>query len=127
MWARLLGVCGLTLLLAACQPAGSARSSPVAGDPARGRQLFVERGCTGCHTMAGYPGAAGTLGPPLTSIASTAGVRRGGESPEDYIRESIARPNAYVVPGFSAPSPMPPALALGPDLDDLVAFLMTQR
>ena len=93
----------------------------------RGRQVFLAKGCTGCHTLAGLPSASGTLGPPLTSIASTAGVRRGGESAEADIRESITRPNAFVVPGFLSPSPMPPALAGGQELNDLVAFLLTQR
>jgi len=72
-------------------------------------------------------GATGTLGPPLTSIAATAGVRRGGETAEAYLRESITRPNAFVVPGFANPSPMPPGLVAGPELDDLVAFLLTQH
>ena len=77
--------------------------------------------------MAGIPNATGTLGPPLTSIAGTAGVRKATESPEVYLREAITRPNAYVVPGYQSPSPMPPSLVAGQDLNDLVAFLMTQR
>jgi hypothetical protein len=72
-------------------------------------------------------GATGTLGPPLTSIAGTAAVRRGGQTSEAYLREAITRPNAFVVPGFSNPSPMPPGLVAGPELDDLVAFLLTQH
>jgi hypothetical protein len=89
--------------------------------------VFLSKGCTGCHTLAGVPNAVGTLGPPLTSLAETAGVRRSNETAEAYIRESIIHPNAFVVPGFPSPSPMPPGLVAGQDLNDLVAFLLTQR
>ena len=115
----------------ACQPVtgtfGLLQQPEVGADPVRGRQVFLTKGCTGCHTVAGIPGAAGTLGPPLTSIAATAGVRHSGQSADTYLRESIVHPNAYVVPGFPSPSPMPPGLVAGRDLDDLVAFLLTQH
>jgi hypothetical protein len=77
--------------------------------------------------MAGVPGAVGTLGPPLTGIGATAGVRRAAEHADEYLRESVKSPNAFVVPGFPSPSPMPAGLAAGRDLDDLVAFLLSQR
>ncbi len=126
--AHLLGICALTLVLVACQYRPLERTASAAsGDPARGREVFVSRGCTGCHTVRGVPGATGTLGPPLTSIASTAGVRHAGLSAEAYIRESVVKPNAFVVAGFPSPSPMPPGLVAGPELDDLIAFLLTQH
>lgn len=37
----------------------------VAGDPNAGRALFIQKGCGGCHTIAGLPGAAGVAGPRL--------------------------------------------------------------
>jgi len=114
------------LLLGACQQKPVERTAGI-GDASRGREVFVTRGCTGCHTVRGVPGATGTFGPPLTSIASTAGVRHAGQTAETYLRESITRPNAFVVPGFPNPSPMPPGLVAGPDLDDLIAFLLTQH
>ena len=52
---------------------------------------------------------------------------RSTQTAEAYIRESITHPNAFVVPGFPSPSPMPPGLVAGQDLNDLVAFLLTQR
>jgi hypothetical protein len=89
--------------------------------------VFLSKGCPGCHTLAGVPNAVGTLGPPLTSVGETAGVRRSTETAEAYLRESITHPNAFVVAGFPSPSPMPPGLVAGQDLNDLVAFLLAQR
>lgn len=97
------------------------------GDVNRGREVFLSKGCTGCHTLAGIPNAVGTLGPPLTSVGATAGVRRATEHADEYLRESVKRPNAYIVPGFPSPSLMPPGLVAGRELDDLVAFLMSQH
>lgn len=113
------------LALAACRPAAPSPGA-AAGDPARGRTLFEQKGCGGCHVLQGVPSATGAVGPPLTGIASTAANRVPGTSAEQYIRQSIMEPNAYVVPGF-APGLMPAGLASGREVDDLVAFLMTQR
>ena len=40
------------------------------GDPGRGREAMRQYGCTTCHVIPGVPGASGTVGPPLTGIAS---------------------------------------------------------
>ena len=77
--------------------------------------------------MAGLPNAVGTLGPPLTGIGATAGVRHATQTADAYLRESLLHPSAFVVPGDPSPSPMPPGLVAAQDLDDLVAFLLTQR
>jgi len=119
-------VCALALLLSACQSAPPTTAEST-GNIAHGREVFLTKGCTGCHTMAGIPGAVGTLGPPLTSISATAGVRSTTHNGAEYLRESIKDPNSYVVPGFPSPSPMPPGLVAGHDLDDLIAFLMSQH
>jgi cytochrome c len=41
----------------------------VNGDPATGRQLVLQKGCGGCHTIGGVPGATGVAGPNLTNVA----------------------------------------------------------
>ena len=106
-------------------PAGSA--PPAAGDVNRGRQLFQAGACGACHALSGVPGAVGTVGPGLDGIGTTATSRGPGTGAETYIRESIENSNAFIVPGFPSPSPMPPRLAFGQELDDLVAFLLSQR
>jgi hypothetical protein len=89
--------------------------------------VFQEKGCTGCHVLTGVRDAAGTLGPPLTGVGATASVRRSTARAEEYLRESVKSPDAYIVPGYTSPSPMPPGLAAGKDLNDLVAFLLAQN
>jgi mono/diheme cytochrome c family protein len=91
-----------------------------------GQRVFASAGCTACHTLEGVPGAAGTVGPPLTDIGNVAATRKPGMSAEDYIRESIMTPNAFVVPPF--PPVMPPGLVTNPtDLQNLVDFLASQK
>ncbi len=81
----------------------------------------------------GIPDATGTIGPSLAGIGSRAQERAEatgrGITAEQYLRESIQDPNAYVVPGFPAPSPMPSYAGQfgSQDLNDIVAFLMTLK
>jgi cytochrome c oxidase subunit 2 len=55
-------------------PAGPAQANPPpnappggGGDPAVGAMLIQQKGCGGCHTIPGIPGANGTIGPNLGS------------------------------------------------------------
>jgi mono/diheme cytochrome c family protein len=64
-----------------------------------GRVVFIEAGCVACHTVSGVSSA--TIGPVLDGLASRAGDTVAGLSAEDYIRESILNPNAYIVDGFT--------------------------
>ena len=60
-------------------------AGPVAGDAAKGRQVYERGGCAGCHRV----GSEGSVfGPELTRIGA-------GRSAE-YIRESIVNPSADV-------------------------------
>jgi mono/diheme cytochrome c family protein len=71
-----------------------------AADPvARGKQVFLNAGCSGCHTIDGV--SAGAVGPNLTQIGTVAATRVSGQAPQDYIHESIVNPSAHVVEGFS--------------------------
>lgn len=66
-----------------------------------GRQIFVAAGCGGCHQLS-RAGTNGRIGPSLDDLAASARRygRARGETPEQYVRESIVRPDAFVVPGF---------------------------
>jgi len=75
----------------------------------RAIQIMINNGCGGCHTIQGVAGMVGTVGPELTNMGVVAADRIGdpnyaGEAttPEEYIRESIVDPNAYVAEGFPA-------------------------
>jgi mono/diheme cytochrome c family protein len=102
-------------------PSPEEQADPVA----RGRQVFLDRGCGGCHTVEGL--TAGTVGPPLTDIATVAETRVPGQSAEEYIHQSIVDPSAHVVEGF--PDNVMPKnfeeLMSQEQLDDLVAFMLS--
>lgn len=109
----------LALVLVAC---GEAR----AADPIeRGKQIYRQKGCGACHQVGGD---GGTIGPPLTHVATVAATRKPGSDAAAYIRESILDPGAYVVPDY--PDSMSRGLARGlsaEDLDDLVRYLLTLK
>ena len=85
------------------------------------KALFVSNGCNGCHTFK-PAGANGTVGPDLDKLADEA--RRAGKPLEEFIRESIVNPNAYVEQGYPK-GVMPGTYASLPkaQLDALVQFL----
>jgi len=111
-----------------------------AGDAARGEQLFAQQvkqasgsnaACQACHSL--VPGEVKT-GPSLAGVASRAETRVTGETAEQYIRQSIQQPNAFLVPdnpayiGANGKSLMPDGLGnlmSDQDLADLIAYLLT--
>lgn len=85
--------------------------------------MYRQLGCAQCHQV---EGSGGRLGPDLSRIATVAATRRAGISAEDYIRESIEEPGAYIVPGFN--DVMPRDVLRGRsefDRDSLVRYLLT--
>jgi mono/diheme cytochrome c family protein len=94
-------------------------------DPvARGRQVYLDNGCGGCHTVDGL--SAGTIGPDQSKIGTTAATRIPGMSAENYILESITDPSVFVVDGYPD-DVMPKIYSEISGLDDLVAFLLAQK
>jgi mono/diheme cytochrome c family protein len=83
------------------------------GADAAAKQLISSKGCAACHTIQSLPFARGTVGPNLSNLGNEAPTMKPGMSAKDYIRESILQPNAFIVPGFPSPSPMPP-FSVGP-------------
>lgn len=92
----------------------------------KGKAVFNDPniGCFLCHSVAG---SGGTRGPELSHIATNAGHRKPGMSVEDYLKESILNPGAFVVPPFD--NTMPPNVQrLSPEaLSDLLAYLKGLR
>jgi len=118
-------------LAAACTvwiglPSGDADASNAAA-----RKAFLAAGCVGCHTIPGIPGATGRVGPDLSQIGVHAAQRRPGLSAEEYLRESILDPNAFLAPECPA-GPCPAGVMLqsfaaslsSQDLDAIVAYLL---
>jgi cytochrome c oxidase subunit 2 len=64
---------------------------------AAGKKAFADNGCGACHTLAAA-GSSGTVGPDLDKLKSYA--KKAKMPLEDFIRESIVDPNAYVEKGY---------------------------
>jgi mono/diheme cytochrome c family protein len=118
----------LGAILAVAAVALSCAPEPPATEPiARGRQVYRQLGCATCHEP-GFENLFRPVGPLLDHIGTVAAARRAGTSAQDYIRQSILEPGAYVVPGY--PDSMPRGLGdrLPPeDLDALVGYLASLR
>jgi mono/diheme cytochrome c family protein len=69
-----------------------------------GTQIFTAAGCAGCHTF-GPAKSNGTIGPSLDELKTQAAKMEPGKTAEEYIRESIEDPGAFIVKGF--PNAMP--------------------
>lgn len=104
---------------------------PIDGEDAP--TIIQNAGCTACHQI-GALGEAHKVGPNLSLIGIEASGRVEGMSAEQYIRQSIEEPNAYLAPvcpnGPCLPNIMPQNFhtRLRPaQIDTLVAFLLEQR
>jgi cytochrome c oxidase subunit 2 len=89
-----------------------------------GKAVFEEQGCGSCHALADA-GSTGELGPSLDRLREQADDA--GRPLEEFVRESIVNPDAYVEPGFSE-DVMPETYADLPEqqLDALVEYLVQQ-
>ena len=70
---RSLVVLVAALFAAGCTPQAKIREEArtlTGGDPEKGVAAIARYGCAACHVIPGIRGAAGTVGPPLTAIAS---------------------------------------------------------
>ena len=103
--------------------------TPPPGDPAAGRQVFVDNGCPSCHRIEGESFSAGPattaqVGPDLTGM--------GAHHPGGYFAEAIMNPNALLIEGrgYAGPdgkSVMPSYDSMTiAELADVVAYLQSQ-
>ena len=121
------------MTLAACG-GSSAPAGP--GDAARGKALYDQKtlgtksaeGCVSCHVYDESGGKA-EKAPYTKGTATRAASRVPGMSAEDYIRESILTPDAYVVEGFNKGDMYQTwSKELSPQqINDLIAYLLTEK
>lgn len=106
-------------------------SSPTAtpADPVvRGEALFAAvingaQSCASCHKLT----ADESTGPSLMGYGRVAGARVAGQSAEEYTREALLRPGAYVLPGWSNVMYTGYATRWSDEqISDMVAFLLAQ-
>ena len=79
--------------------------------------------CGICHTVADA-GTTGTIGPELSAIGSIAGTRT-NLSAEEYIRQSIEEPTAFIAPEYTPLMTAGLKDVLGDDFEDVVAYLLS--
>jgi len=106
----------------AAKPADAKKAD---GDPAAGQKVFVSKTCITCHTVTKVPEAKGTIGPKLDGLYARAGSRKPGMSADDYIKESVENPTAFVVPTFQPAMPPLRSTMSDQEFKDLQAFLHT--
>jgi cytochrome c oxidase subunit II len=91
--------------------------------PGAGLAVFNNNGCGGCHTFK-PANAKGTVGPDLDDLPASA--KKAGKPLEQFVRESIVDPDAYIAPGYP-PNVMPKTFGTLPksQLDALVQYLVS--
>ena len=96
------------------------------GGKADGAALFAANSCGGCHTFT-PAGSGGAIGPNLDHLVAVA--RAAGVSPEEYVHQAIADPNATLADGYqSGVMPGTFAKTLSPEeIDALVAYLLGEE
>ncbi len=90
-----------------------------------GEELFVKNNCATCHSRDGSPGT----GPSFKGLFGTKAPLTTGEQvdvDENYLRESILRPQAKIVKGFETGN-MPPFVFSEDKLDALIAYLKSVK
>jgi cytochrome c oxidase subunit II len=94
-----------------------------AGAPAVATAVLDAKGCLGCHSADGAPGAGPTFRGLFRSTVTvlTGGARRTVTADESYLRRSILEPKADLVAGFEDLMPTIPMTAQ--ELDGAVAAL----
>jgi len=128
-----VGLMMAALTLAACGGGGGGASQPAAsggaGDAAAGKALFAQTvigsnpGCITCHSL----DAGKTLvGPSMAGIAGRAGSAVSGQSAEQYLRQSITEPDAFVAKGFQK-GLMPKPTLTDKQANDLIAYMQTLK
>ena len=89
------------------------------GDADSGNDLYTTLGCTACHTLTSET----VVGPGFQDVYERAATRT-DLSADDYLVESITRPSAHIVDGFSNVMQVFDYLT-DQELADLLAFLKT--
>jgi cytochrome c oxidase subunit 2 len=98
------------------------RSRSAGGGRDPGLAVFDSAGCGGCHTLSAAR-STGETGPDLDNLREQAD--RAGEPLDEFVRESIVDPNAYIEPDYER-GVMPETFGDLPEqqLDALVKFLV---
>jgi len=90
--------------------------------PSSGKELLDKYGCTACHSLDGTPAP----GPTFKGLYGSQRKLADGQSvtaTDDYLKESIEKPDAKIVKGFD---PVMPSMTIPPaDLHAIIEYLET--
>ncbi len=132
-WVGIVVALVATMVLAACGGGGGAAAGP---SPERGKALYESKtlgsksaeGCVSCHA---YDASKGddSKAPFTQGTAARAATRVPGMTAEEYIRESITTPDAYVVEKYKAGDMYQDWVKdlSKQEMDDLIAYLLTEK
>ena len=123
----------VALLLSACGGGGGAAGP---GAAARGKTLYNRstlgtksaEGCVSCHKYDEKEGKA-EKAPYTKETAKRAASRVPGMNAEEYIKESILKPDAYIVEGFNKGDMYAKWTTelSAQEINDLIAYLLTEK
>lgn len=89
----------------------------------RGKALFASKACSGCHSLDGSK----LVGPSFKGLYGREGEHNEGTytANDEYLKESILKPNAKIVKGYA---PAMPAMPLSDDeVSDLIEYIKTVK
>lgn len=130
-WLTMILLASVFLVMIGCAKQITPVPTPTAPSPAPsaeevGRQLFLEKGCVGCHRI---NGEGGDIGPSLFGITSHTVELTTGETitrDHEYLEESILNPDAKVVKGYQ-PGIMPKGGLTHEEIHQIEDFLRSLR
>lgn len=95
-----------------------------AGPAKWGEQLFKKNNCPSCHSVDGSK----VVGPSLKGVFGTPQPTSAGSivADENYLRESILKPQAKIVTGYEN-AQMPPFVFKDPQIDALIAYIKSVK
>jgi mono/diheme cytochrome c family protein len=102
----------------------------VAATARRGRHLYQETGCVGCHNLEGPVDEKGQVGPSFAGLYGAERPLKSGETvtaDEEYLRKSILNPNAQIVEGYETGMPAFEGVLQKKDIESMVLFIKSLR
>lgn len=111
------------LMLPACYRQEKSNAVEAAGgNPVHGKQLVQQYGCTSCHDIPSVSGPRGTVGPPLTHVASRQFIAGKIENTPDNLTAYLQNPQV------ASPQNAMPNMGLSAgESRDIAAFLHTLK
>jgi cytochrome c oxidase subunit 2 len=96
----------------------------------QGKNLFEVKGCTSCHSITGSPGGEQKTGPSLVGVYGQEVELTNGHRlvrDENYLQESITKPNAKIVRGYQALMPTYQGQLTALEMNSIIAYIKSLK